>query len=418
MRLIADLEIHSKYSRAVSKDATVENNALWTQYKGIDVVGTGDFTHPEWRKTLKEKLLDDGSGLLTLKPSVGVKQLRSQLPKFLLSGEVSCIYSKHGKTRRVHLLIYAPSFEAADGIAQDLSNKKGKLASDGRPILGMDAKDVLQIVLDHKGSMIPAHVWTPWFGLFGSKSGFDSLEECFEELTPFIYAVETGLSSDPQMNWRMEFLDDKQIVSFSDAHSSPNIGREATVFEVERPTYQHVLRALQTPGRQNHIKRTIEFFPEEGMYHYDGHRACDFSCQPEESKRLKNLCPKCRRELTIGVLNRVDSLAKRKGNFTDPERPPYTKIVPLPELIAWVRDVGKHSKTVMNEYFDLVGKLSEFEILLETSPEDLKSFADENVIRAILAMREGHIDIKPGYDGVYGTISIPRSPFKAQRAML
>lgn len=415
MRLIADLEIHSKYSRAVSKNATVENNALWAQYKGVDVTGTGDFTHPEWRKMLKEKLEDDGTGLLTLKKDIEVKRIREKLPRFLLSGEVSCIYRKHDKTRRVHLLIYAPSFDAADGIANDLS-KRGKLASDGRPILGMDSKDVLQIVLDHGGSMIPAHVWTPWFGLFGSKSGFDSIEECFEELTPFIYAIETGLSSDPPMNWRMEFLDDKRIVSFSDSHSSPNIGREATVFEVESASYQSLFRAIQNPDKKNRIVQTIEFFPEEGMYHFDGHRTCGFSCDPVRSNKMKNVCPKCRRELTIGVLNRVESLAVRPEGYTDPNRPPFTKIVPLPELIAWVRGVGKHSKTVMSEYYSIVEQRSEFDTLVFSLLSEL-SMVDIDIRKAIVAMREGDIQVVPGYDGVYGTISISKQAFEKQSAL-
>ncbi len=416
MRLIADLEIHSHYSRAVSKDATVENNALWAQYKGVDVVGTGDFTHPEWRKMLKEKLDDDGTGLLTLKKEIEVKKVREKPPRFLLSGEVSCIYRKHDKTRRVHLLIYAPSFESADGIALDLS-KRGKLASDGRPILGMDSKDVLQIVLDHGGSMIPAHVWTPWFGLFGSKSGFDSIEECFEELTPFIYAVETGLSSDPPMNWRMEFLDDKRIVSFSDSHSSPNIGREATVFEVESASYQSLFRAIQNPDKKNHIIQTIEFFPEEGMYHFDGHRTCGFSCDPARSNKMKNVCPKCKRELTIGVLNRVETLAARPDGFIDANRPSFTKIVPLPEILAWVRGVGKHSKTVMNEYFSIIERRSEFDTLVFISLQDLEG-VDQEIKRAIGAMRDGLVDVAPGYDGVYGTISIPKKAFEKQSKLL
>jgi len=413
MRLIADLEIHSKYSRAVSENATVENNALWAQYKGVDVVGTGDFTHPEWRKMLKDKLEDDGSGLLKIKSGLDIKKIRKELPRFLLSGEVSCMYRKHDKTRRVHLLVYAPSFEAADGIANDLS-KRGNLASDGRPILGMDSKDVLQIVLDHGGSVIPAHVWTPWFGLFGSKSGFDSIEECFEELTPFIYAVETGLSSDPPMNWRMEFLDDKQIVSFSDAHSSPNIGREATVFEVNSASYKSLFQAIQHPNADNRIVQTIEFFPEEGMYHFDGHRTCEFSCDPAQSNRLKNICPKCKRELTIGVLNRVQSLAARPEGWVDPKRPPFAKIVPLLELIAWVRGVGKHSKTVLTEYFSIVERRSEFDTLIFSPLLELDDI-EQDIQKAIGAVREGRVDVRPGYDGVYGTVSIPKNAYEKQQ---
>jgi len=421
MRLICDLEIHSKYSRAVSKDSDPEHLELWAAKKGSDIVGTGDFTHPEWREELAEKLEEiDQSGLYQLKKKYSIlgKGHPQREIRFLWSGEVSCIYPKGGQVRRVHLLIFAPHLAAAEKISHELTAKGGKLRSDGRPILGMDAKQVLEIVLENKGSLIPAHVWTPWFGLFGSKSGFDSIEECFDDLSPFVYAIETGLSSDPPMNWRIPFLDTKHIVSFSDAHSPQNIGREATVVEVPEASYQNIFKAFQDPDEENRIDFTIEFFPEEGKYHYDGHRACGFSCSPPETKRLQGICPKCRLPLTVGVMHRVEELAlhERGENFVAPERPAYKKIVPLAELVAAVFGVGKASKRVGVYYNEITAQAPEFELLLFKGNGEL-SFLEPRVLDAILHMRREHIEVKPGYDGVYGTITVPPGG-RGQRRLL
>ena len=346
MRIIADLHIHSPYSRAVSKQMTLENLDYWARLKGITVMGTGDFTHPAWIKEIKTKLESAECGLFVLKSKFSNSDLQTNLKsqssnsktRFMLTVEISSIYSKGGKTRRVHNLIFVPSIETAEKINAILGIR-GNIKSDGRPILGLDAKKLAEIILaiDERCMIIPAHIWTPWFAMFGSKSGFDSVEECWGNIADKIFAIETGLSSDPQMNWRVKNLDRMSIISNSDAHSLPNIGREANVFEIDEDkiSYDEICRIIQGKNPQAFM-RTIEFYPEEGMYHYDGHRVCGVSFLPSESKRNKNICPQCKKPLTIGVLNRVEELANgsRGEEYVDKSRVPFIKLVELDKIIA------------------------------------------------------------------------------------
>ncbi len=407
-QVIFDLEIHSKYARAVSKEMVPEKLAEWAAIKGMKVMATGDFTHPLWLKELKEKLEPAEPGLFKLKKPVSV---RAGETRFLLSGEVSCIYSKAGAVRRVHNLIYAPSFAVADKINAQLSII-GNLKSDGRPILGLDSKKLLRILKDSSpdAHLICAHCWTPWFGVFGSKSGFNSLEECFEELTPQVFAVETGLSSDPSMNWRIPFLDNKAIVSGSDAHSLPRIGREATVLDIEELSYRNIFEAIKTQD-PNHFKFTIEFFPEEGRYHYDGHRDEKHSQIPEETKKAGGKCAKCGKNVTIGVMARIDDLAAsdRPAGFKPSKpRPPFKNLIPLDQIIADALGLsGVASKKVGEEYNNLINKIgNEFKILLEAPRSDLEAATLSEIAEGIMRVREGKVEIEPGYDGEYGKIKI------------
>lgn len=403
-RIVADIEIHSKHSRAVSPQMTPENIGRFAAIKGIDIVGTGDFTHPLWITELKAKLEPAEPGLFRLRSSAADPK---KPVKFMLTGEVSCIYSEKGRLRKVHHLLFAPDFQVAEKINARLSTL-GNLRSDGRPILGMNSRTLLRIVKDASPDayLIPAHVWTPHFGIFGSKSGFDSLEECFGEETRHLIAIETGLSSDPAMNWRLSFLDRIAIISSSDAHSPPNIGREATLFDLMSLDYFALFDALKVrdPGR---FIGTIEFFPEEGMYHFDGHRACGVSFSPKESKRHKNLCPKCGRPLTIGVMNRVEELADRPEGFTPPDPIPFTRLVGLEKIIADVFGVGRFSKKVEREYFRLIDTFgNELEILLNVPRPALEAKTLPEIAEGIIRVREGRVKIEPGYDGRYGKIKI------------
>lgn len=404
MRQIIDFHIHSKYARATSKFFELEEMVKWSEIKGVDIISCADFTHPTWFKTLQNKLLEDepGSGLYKLKSS------DSQV-RFIISTEVSCIYRQGDKTRRLHLCILMPNLEAAGKFNQALSDRGAKLASDGRPILGMSAKQVLEIMLetDKRAMMIPAHVWTPWFAVFGSKSGFDSLEECFEELTPHIKAIETGLSSDPIMNWRLKELDNLTLVSNSDAHSGPQIGREANVMDLRKKTYDEIVDIIAKKDKQRFLY-TIEFYPEEGMYHWDGHRDCSFSCSPEESKKRKGICPKCKKPLTIGVLNRVDKLANiSQENIDSSKHIPYKSIVPLPNLIADYFAVGRGSKKVQTLFMDIINKAgNEFKVLLDLEEVELKKFMPDLLAEGIIRMRQSKIKLNPGFDGQYGAVEV------------
>lgn len=410
MRFIADLEIHSKYARAVSREMTLENIALGAAKKGVLVVGTGDFTHPLWLKDIKEKLEPAEPGLFRLKKEFSLKPdsaFDSLGTRFLLSGEVSCIYSKNGRVRRVHHLIYAPDLETVNKINTKLS-WIGNLKADGRPILGLDSKELLKIVLESSPDavLIPAHVWTPWFGIFGSKSGFDSIEECFEELTPHIFAIETGLSSDPDMNWRIPFLDGKAIMSSSDPHSLKNIGREACVFDCE-PNYYEIFSAF----RNNDLKKfisTLEFYPEEGRYHLDGHAQCKVVFSPDESKKHKNICPVCSRPLTIGVMNRVEELAGRPSGFKPADARPFTHLIALEKIIGEALDLGATTKGVSVIYKEMLNNFGpEIKIITETPESELKLIAQPLVTEAIKRVREGKVGFEPpGYDGEYGRIKI------------
>lgn len=409
MRFYADIEIHSKYARAVSPQMVLENLALWAVKKGLQILGTGDFTHPVWFSDIKTKLEPAEPGLFRLKKQYydSSQPFDQQKTRFVLSGEISCIYGKNGRTRRVHHLVYAPSIDAAEKINAKLS-WVGKLASDGRPIIGIDSKELLKILLtaDKNCVLIPAHVWTPWFGVFGSKSGFDSLQECFDELEPEIFAIETGLSSSPDMNWRIPFLDQKAIISSSDSHSLPRIGREATIFDCEL-SYFEMMNAMKT--RDERLQGTVEFFPEEGRYHYDGHAVCQLRMSPEETKKNKGLCPKCGKPVTIGVLARVDDLAgkDRPEGFKPSWAKPYFSMVSFDELIAEALGVGKNTKSVLAQYEEVVKNIgSELFVLLEMKETDLKQNLSPQIAEAISRMRNGRLKIEPGYDGEYGKISI------------
>jgi uncharacterized protein (TIGR00375 family) len=421
MKFIADFHIHSKYSRAVSQKMNLEELDRWAAQKGILIMGTGDFTHPKWFSEIQEKLEPAEEGLFKLKKEYKLPTLSGKFAetRFILSVEISSIYSQGGKVRRVHNIIILPDFASVEKLNNYL-NLIGNLASDGRPILGLSSKELLKIVLNisSKALFIPAHIWTPWFSMFGSMSGFDSMEECFGEYSKYILAIETGLSSDPPMNWRIEELDQVAIVSNSDSHSVERIGREANVFETDL-SYDGILAALKNSAPKNifednflkvnppKILETIEFFPEEGKYHYDGHRSCGVLLSPQESKKFKNICPKCGRPLTIGVMNRVESLAGRPENFFDPKRPPFKKLVTLDEIIADALGVGKTTKSVLKFYNDLILNFgNEIQILLEAPISEIKLVSNDLIAEGIKRVREGKLNIVPGYDGEYGKISI------------
>ncbi len=399
MKIIADLHIHSKYSRATSRDMEVDTLAVWAKRKGIKLMGTGDFTHPLYLLELKSKLAPSGDGLYALKTD-------PEGTRFMLTTEVSNMYTQGGKGRRIHTLIFAPSLETAERISNKLG-KYGKIASDGRPIFGFSAKDLVKMILDISPEclLIPAHAWTPWFSVFGANSGFQSLKECYEEETRNIRAIETGLSSDPEMNWRLSALDDITLISNSDAHSPSKIGREANIFNCDL-SYAAITGAIRRKDPRK-LFFTIEFFPEEGKYHYDGHRNCNILLSPKETKKYQGLCPVCNKRLTIGVMNRVEELADRKEGIVPDKAIPAMHMVPLDEIIADALGVGSNAASVEKEYLSLVEKGgSEFDILMELSPEDLASFTPPMILEGILRVREGRLNITPGYDGVFGKIQI------------
>jgi uncharacterized protein (TIGR00375 family) len=399
MKFIADLHLHSRYSRATSQDMEVKTLALWAKRKGIKLLGTGDFTHPLYFLDLQSKLKPLGNGLFVLKEE-------PEETHFLLTAEVSNMYSQGGKSRRIHTLIFAPSFQVVERINARLS-KYGKTGSDGRPIFGFSAKDLLKMILDLSPEclLIPAHAWTPWFSIFGANSGFDSIQECYEEESKNIRAIETGLSSDPEMNWRLSALDEITLISNSDAHSPGKIGREANVFDCEL-SYAGVTGAIRRKDPRR-LLYTIEFFPEEGKYHYDGHRNCNVLFSPRETRKHKSICPVCGKRLTVGVMNRVEELADRPEGAVSPKAIPALRTVPLEEIIADALGVGPGASSVEREYLRLVEKGgSEFNILLELSPEELSSFTPPRILEGILRVREGRLRISPGYDGVFGKVEI------------
>jgi uncharacterized protein (TIGR00375 family) len=379
----------------------------WAQLKGISVIGTGDFTHPQWSRELKEKLEPSASGLFSLRREFR----KGDVPKscradvsFLLSAEISCIFSRNGKTRKVHALIFVPDFSIAAKISTALS-KIGRLDSDGRPIIGIDAKELLGIVVDAApdAMFVPAHAWTPHFSVFGAASGFDSLEECFGDLTPHVCAIETGLSSDPLMNWRLSALDGITLISNSDAHSPGKIGREANIFDTEAD-YVSITEAIRT---RNGFAGTIEFFPGEGKYHYDGHRACEVSLSPKETMRENYRCPVCGKKVTVGVMHRIERLADREEGFRPGGSPSFVSIIPLAEIIAETLSVGVSSKKVSKEYMTLIeGIGSEFRILMDAAPEEIEEVGSPKLANAIERVRSGKVYIAPGYDGEYGKVRI------------
>ncbi|GMN94365.1 hypothetical protein JCM35486_01090 [Blautia wexlerae] len=407
MKMIADLHIHSRFSMATSKEGTPENLDFWARKKGISLIGTGDFTHPVWREELKERLVSEGNGLYRLRDAY-VKEESRKFPgegtRFVVSGEISSIYKKNGKTRKVHNVILLPSLEAADAMAQRLE-KIGNIHSDGRPILGMDSHDLLEMMLDvcPEGILIPAHIWTPHFSVLGAKSGFDSVEECFEELAPYIHALETGLSSDPAMNWRISKLDRYQLVSNSDAHSPSKLGREANLLDIDC-SYEGLYRAIQTGEG---LEGTVEFFPEEGKYHFDGHRKCGVSLSPVEAERLGGICPVCGKKLTMGVDHRVEQLADRAEGFVKKDGKKYESLVPLPEVISACMGYSTASKKVQGCFEQMIQTLgTEFDILRNVPSEDIKSCAGERIAEGIENVRTGNVKRIPGYDGEYGKIEL------------
>ncbi len=405
MRFLADLHIHSRYSRATSKDMSPEGIGKWAQLKGIRVIGTGDFTHPQWFQELGEKLEPTGAGLFTLKkefPVVDVPDSCKADVSFLLSAEISCIYSKGGRTRKVHALVLAPDLDVAGRINAALA-RIGNISSDGRPILGLDAKELLRFVLDASPDalFIPAHAWTPHFSVFGSASGFDSLEECFEELTPHIHAIETGLSSDPPMNWRLSALDGLTLISNSDAHSPSKIGREATIFDTET-AYGAMTDAIRTTKG---FLGTVEFFPEEGKYHFDGHKACGVSLSPAETRQHGDTCPLCSKKVTVGVMHRVEALADREAGYRPDGAPVFHSLIPLQELIAETLKVGPCSKKVSKAYHALLEQLgNEHAILMDSPLDDIERAGSPLLREAVARMRAGNVRIVPGYDGEYGKV--------------
>ncbi len=404
MHLIADFHIHSKYSRATSPQMDLEHLDRAAKTKGIKLLGTGDFTHPEWFNNLKEKLEPAEPGIFRLK--IKDSGLKDKETRFILTSEISCIYSKNGRVRKIHLLIFSPDFATIEKINTQLG-WIGNLKADGRPILGLDAKELTKIVLNVSEDclVVPGHIWTPWFSLFGSKSGFDSIEECFEDYTKYIYAGETGLSSDPAMNWRWSALDKITLISCSDAHSPAKLGREACVFDTEL-SYKSVVEAIKQKDPKRFLY-TIEFFPEEGKYHYDGHRNCNTVLSPKETKKYNGLCPRCGRPLTVGVLYRVEELADRPEGFKPENAIPYKSLIPLEEIIAESLGMGVGTKEVGKHYKDLIKNFgSELNILLNISVSDLKGAVLPEITEAISRVREGKVNVEPGYDGVYGKVRI------------
>ncbi|MDN5347312.1 MAG: hypothetical protein PWP65_876 [Clostridia bacterium] len=433
MKFVADLHFHSHYSRATSQDARPENLYRWAVYKGVTLVGTGDFTHPEWREELKDKLEPAEEGLYRLKeefrrlaeesqepgtrlaglwsvesPYIHLDSSGRPLVRFIVSGEISAIYKKGGKVRKIHHLVFFPSFEAADEFSRRLEGI-GNIRSDGRPIVGLDSRYLLEMALEvcSEALFIPAHIWTPHFSLFGANSGFDSMEECFGDLADYIYAVETGLSSDPPMNWRLSSLDRFVLVSNSDAHSPRNLAREANLFDTDL-SYSAIYKALKDrdPAR---FLGTLEFFPEEGKYHYDGHRGCNIRWKPSQTRAAGGICPVCGRKVTVGVLHRVEELADREEGYRPKGARHFESLVPLPEVIASALGVGVSSRQVMRRYFSLIHKLGpELVVLREAPLGEIARVGGAPVAEAVRRVREGEVEVLPGFDGEYGKIILLR----------
>jgi len=412
MKFYADLHIHSHYSRATSKKMDLENLYKWAQIKGIKVIGTGDFTHPRWFAEIMEKLEPAEEGLFKLKEEFASK-IDREVPvlckadvRFILSVEISSIYKKNDKTRKVHNIIFVPTLEVASKLNAQLGNI-GNIKSDGRPILGLDSKKLLEICLgvSEKCYLVPAHIWTPHFAVLGSNSGFDSFEECYGELTPKIFAAETGLSSDPPMNWRLSKLDNITLISNSDAHSPEKLAREANIFDCDL-TYDAIFDAIKK-GDKNKFLGTLEFFPEEGKYHYDGHRPCSYCADPKLTIENKYLCPRCGKKVTVGVMHRVEVLADRDVGGKHARAFPFKHLISLKEIIADALGVGPSSKKVDREYFEMINLLgNELFILLDADFDDIKRASNGNIAEAVDRVRKGKVRLFPGYDGEYGKIQI------------
>ncbi len=416
MAYVADLHIHSRYSRACSPALNIPNLSTWAKLKGINLLGTGDFLHPIWFAELKNGLKEDESGFLIQKGESG----KGEGVRFVLTCEIASMYSQKGRGRRVHNLVFMPDFASAERFQKELLGRRANLASDGRPIVGISSKDLLSLALQasEKALFIPAHAWTPWFGVFGSESGYDSLKECFEDLTQYVYGIETGLSSDPAMNWRIKELDDKSIVSFSDAHSLPNLGREATVINRSMEDgYKGIFEAF----KNQEIVGTIEFYPEHGKYHLTGHRKCHIRYTPEETSKKGTICPVCKKGLTVGVMERVEEVADRTSeeckvqsdesgiikSKTQPERPGFRKLVPLIQIIAESLKSTVSSQKTINEYKKLTQELGgEIKILSEVDGSEIAKIFGSRLADGVLKARKGDIVIDPGYDGEYGVVKI------------
>ena len=426
MKVITDLHLHSRFSRAVSKDMNLPTMASWADKKGIGLLGTGDWTHPVWFREISTFLKEKNEGIYQL-----IKGSNKCL--FVLSTELSSIYSQGGKARRIHYLILSPNLDVSQKINTILTKKGLNLLSDGRPILGISPKEIVDIVLeiDDRCVIIPAHVWTPWFSLYGSVSGFDSIDECFGEYQKYIKAVETGLSSDPAMNWRIEELTQRNIVSFGDAHSPAKLGREATVLEMENLNFKNLREALFTKNHHNKILYTIEFYPEEGKYHFTGHRNCNIVYSPNETKKRGIICPVCGKKLTVGVMSRVEHLSTidaeietKEDNYgvrwigeKNANHAPYIMLVPLLEIIAEAESVTSASKKVMGIYEYLTENLGgEFNVLLKTDLKEIEKLSGTRVSEAIAKVRKGDIYIEPGYDGIFGKVRIWTSTPEANKS--
>jgi uncharacterized protein (TIGR00375 family) len=401
MRVVADLQLHSKYALATSKDMDLEHLAEGAKVKGLNLLGTGDFTHPKWFSELKEKLEPI--------PGTGLYSYRGMT--WMLAGEVSTVYEQEGRKRKVHHLIYSPELEVVAQINEVLS-KVGNLSSDGRPVLkGIDSAELVEMVTSASSDVvvIPAHCWTPWFGVFGSRSGFDSLEECYQDQAAKIFAIETGLSSNPQMNWRLSSLDRVALVSNSDAHS-PNpwrLGREANVFEFERLSYRAVFDAIRLKDKSRFL-HTIEVDPAYGKYHFTGHKKCRISLPPGEARRMGNKCPKCGKKLTLGVLQRVEELADRPDGFRPRDAIPFRSLLPLYEVISFATGVNRlYAKAVLEQQDRLIEAFGdELAVLLDAPLEELLRYSKQEVAEAIVAVRENRLKFTPGYDGIYGVPSL------------
>ncbi len=412
MRVITDWHLHSKYSRACSQELTLENNALWCEKKGVNVLGTADFTHPKWFAEIKKKLEEAEQGMFKLKGS-------DSKMRYMLTTEVAQIYKKDGAVRRIHNIILAPTIASVEAIIKALTDRGCNLSADGRPILGIESEELMKILIgvDEKIMLIPAHAWTPWFSVFGSKSGFNSLEACYGTMAKYIYAIETGLSSDPLMNRRLSALDNLMLISNSDAHSPRNFGREANVFEMDpdKITYDEFLRIFKERDTSK-FKYTIEFYPEEGKYHVDGHADCQFFCDPTETKRLGGKCPKCGKRLTVGVLSRVQELADRPASAPDAS---FKSIVPLEIIIAECLGVsGAGSKKVQAMYERLIKEVgTEFTVLLDAPISEIAK-VNATIAQAVDRVRIGQLNIRPGYDGIFGKVKIFPDDHEMRRKQL
>jgi len=402
MKIFADLHLHSRYARGCSKNLTLENLVYYSELKGLNLLISGDFTHPVWFKELLQKLEQAGDGIYKLKNGPEVY--------FLLGGEISSIFSRGGRIKRIHYIVILPRFELVEKLNKKLS-LYANLASDGRPILGLDVIDFMKILFDiyEEAIFIPAHIWTPWFSLYGSMSGFNSIYDAFDDYVKYVTAVETGLSSSPQMNWRIPELDNISIVSFSDSHSPEphRLGREVTCFEVEELSYKNIYQAMKNPNEKNKVLMTLEFFPEEGKYHYDGHRLCKIRFSPEESSKNNFLCPVCGRKVTIGVMSRIEELAKRPSNFWDPKRPSFKMTPPLLELLAQIYGVQPTTKKVWEKYLELVKKFGpELDILIGNYDKEKMKHEEPLVFQALEKIDRKEVILEPGYDGEYGKVII------------